>query len=262
MTHTARAHALLLSCAAGLAACGDKLAWPPEPGTSWQIQYDEWVDLEVDVDVFDVDLTDTTDAQLQALRDTDRRVICYFSAGSLEDWRDDADQYPEDAIGEPLDGWEGEWWVDVRDETVREILAARLDLAVERGCDAVDPDNVDGYQNDNGLGLTAEDQLDFNRWLAAEAHDRDLLVGLKNDLGQVEALAEDFDFAVNEECVAYDECAVLEAFTGADKPVFHVEYVDDWADAEAKADEVCGVGPNLDTLIKTWELGPEWLDCG
>ena len=47
----------------------------------------------------------------------------------------------------------------------------------------------------------------------------------------------------------------------AGKPVFHIEYVDDWADAEARAAEVCGVGPDLDTLIKTWELGAERLAC-
>lgn len=245
-----------------LLACGGAdPSWPPRPGLSWQIQYSGDLDLSLDADVYDLDLYDTPDSALQELHDAGKRVICYFSAGSYEDWRDDADQYPPEALGEPLDGWEGEWWIDTRDETVRQILAARLDYAVERGCDAVDPDNVDGYQNENGLGLTAEDQLDFNRWLAEEAHARGLLVGLKNDLGQVDALHPDFDFAVNEECVDYDECGVLAAFTQDDKPVLHIEYVDDWSEADAKADEVCGVGPNLDTLVKLWDLGPEWLPC-
>lgn len=252
---------LVVTCIAALAACNDAGTWPPVPGSTWQIQYSGTLDLTLDVSLYDLDLYDTSDDDLQTVHDGGGHVICYFSAGSYEDWRDDADQYPTEAIGEPLDGWEGEWWVDVRNETVRSILAARLDTAVERGCDAVDPDNVDGYQNDNGLSLSADDQLDFDRWLAAEAHGRDLLIGLKNDLGQVESLAEDFDFAVNEECVDYDECDVLDAFTSADKPVLHIEYVDDWSDARAKAREVCGVGPDLDTLIKTWDLGPEWKAC-
>lgn len=38
------------------------------------------------------------------------------------------------------------------------------------------------------------------------------------------ALAPDFDFAVNEECVRLDQCARLLPFVEADKPVFHVEY--------------------------------------
>ena len=235
--------------------------WPPAPGTAWQIQFTGDLDLSVEANVFDLDLFDSSDSTFATIHENNQRLVCYFSAGSTEDWRDDADQYPPSALGDPLDGWEGEWWVDIRDATVREILAARLDYAVERGCDAVDPDNVDGYQNENGLGLTAEDQLDFNLWLAEEAHARDLAIGLKNDLGQLDDLAEHFDFAVNEECHDYDECGLLSAFTADDKSVLNIEYVDDWADSDAKADEVCGQGPALDTLIKTLDLGPEWRPC-
>lgn len=42
---------------------------------------------------------------------------------------------------------------------------------------------------------------------------------------QVAALAPDFDFAVNQECVRRRECAKLLPFVDAHKPVFHVEYV-------------------------------------
>jgi hypothetical protein len=142
------------------------------------------------------------------------------------------------------------------------VLAARLDYAVERGCDGVEPDNVDGYQNESGFDLSAQDQLDFNEWVAGAAHDRGLSVGLKNDVGQLDALQPSFDWALNEECRAYDECSGYDAFLDEGKAVFHVEYVDDWADAQALADEVCGAEPSLSTLIKTWDLGPEWLDCG
>lgn len=46
-------------------------------------------------------------------------------------------------------------------------MGRRLDKAVTRGCDGVEPDNVDGYTNHNGLGLTAADQLSYNIWLAS-----------------------------------------------------------------------------------------------
>lgn len=46
-------------------------------------------------------------------------------------------------------------------------MGRRLDKAVSRGCDGVEPDNVDGYTNHNGLGLTAADQLSYNKWLAS-----------------------------------------------------------------------------------------------
>lgn len=252
--------ALLFGCAASKGGRGEA-AWPPAPGAAWQVQLGGEPDPSVEAEVYDFDLFDTSEAVFDALHQRGDRLVCYFSAGSYEDWREDADRYTDDLLGSPLDGWEGEWWVDIRSEALRDILALRLDRAVERGCDAVNPDNVNGYQNDNGLGLEPEDQLDFNRWLAEEAHVRGLAVGLKNDLGQIEALAPDFDFAVNEECHDYEECDLLAAFTGEGKGVVNLKYVDDWSEAEARAAQVCGRGPSLDTLVKTWDLGPERLAC-
>jgi hypothetical protein len=236
--------------------------WAPPPGTSWQWQLMGALDTSVEVQMFDLDLFDAPQADIDALRARGIKVICYFSAGSYEDWRADADQFPLEARGAPLRGWPGEWWIDVMNADVREVLTARLDHAVARGCDGVEPDNVDGYANRNGLGLTATEQLDFNRFLADEAHRRGLSVGLKNDLDQLDDLVDWFDWALNEECAAYDECDRLAVFTeDAGRAVFHAEYVDRFAQAEAKAAEVCGVGPQLSTLVKTWDLGPERLDC-
>ncbi|MBM4364674.1 MAG: endo alpha-1,4 polygalactosaminidase [Deltaproteobacteria bacterium] len=247
-----------------LAACtNDAERWAPPPGTTWQWQLSGQVDTGIDVAAYDVDLFDAPDRAIDDLREAGRVVICYFSAGSHEDWRDDAGDFPEAALGEALDGWAGERWLDTRDSTVRSLMEARLDHAVQRGCDAVEPDNVDGYANDNGFDLAASDQLDYNRFLAGAAHDRGLSVGLKNDLDQVRELEPDFDWALNEECVAYDECARVEPFIDAGKAVFHVEYVDAWADAEALAEEVCAARPaSFSTLVKTWDLGREFLDCG
>lgn len=73
-----------------------------------------------------------------------------------------------------------------------------MQLCKGKGFLAVDPDNVDGYQNDNGVGLTAADQLAFNTWLAQTAHGLGLGAGLKNDLGQLTELTPYFDFFVNE----------------------------------------------------------------
>ncbi|MEZ4471488.1 MAG: endo alpha-1,4 polygalactosaminidase [bacterium] len=201
--------------------------WRPGPGTSWQIQLGgDAIDTRPDVVMYDVDLFDTPDATLAALRAAGRVVVCYFSAGSHEDWRDDADAFPAAAIGARLDEWPGERWLDVRSPAVRERMRARLDHAVARGCDAVDPDNVDGFTNTTGFPLTRADQLDFNRFLAREAHARGLSVGLKNALDLIPALVGDFDWALNEECFAYEECDTLAPFIQAGKAVFQIEYVD------------------------------------
>ena len=193
-------------------------------------------------DVYDVDLFDTSDETIDAIHDAGRLVICYLSAGSSEDWRPDDDLFASDDRGGDLDGWPGERWLDVRSPTVRAVMTARLDLAASRGCDGVEPDNVDGYANDSGFDLTADDQLDFNRFLAGAAHERDLLVGLKNDLDQVLELVDHFDFAVSEQCHEYDECELLVPFVAAGKPVFDAEYDDAYVD---DPDPVCAAASAL-----------------
>ncbi|WP_461211675.1 endo alpha-1,4 polygalactosaminidase, partial [Desulfocurvus sp. DL9XJH121] len=78
------------------------------------------------------------------------------------------------------------------------IFGDRLNLAVAKRCDAVDPDNVDGFGNETGFDITAEDQRAFNLWLAKAAHRRGLAIGLKNAAELVPHLAQTFDFAVVE----------------------------------------------------------------
>jgi hypothetical protein len=52
----------------------------------------------------------------------------------------------------------------------------------------------------------------MHSWLANTAHANGLAIGLKNDLNQVAALQPLFDFAVNEQCVQYSECDMLDPF--------------------------------------------------
>jgi hypothetical protein len=234
-------------------------AWRPAPGTTWQWQLTGAIDTSHEVEMYDVDLFNVTDDGLGTL--SDRVVICYLSTGTWEAWRPDADQFPAEARGNVLEDWEDERWLDITHERVRELMLDRLDLAVERGCDGVEPDNMDGYANDNGAGLNATEQLAYNRFIADAAHQRGLSVGLKNDVDQLEALLPWFDWALNEECAAYDECSRYRVFTEANRAVFHVEYVDRWRDAEELASDICGVAPGFSTLIKTWDLGSEYLAC-
>lgn len=198
--------------------------WRPSPGTSWQWQLTGTIDTTVNVAVFDIDLVDTPASVISALHARGKKVICYFSAGTYEDWRPDEASFPTAVIGNPVDGWAGENWLDTRSPAVRAIMTARLDLAVQKQCDGVEPDNVDGYTNDPGFPLTAATQLDYNRFIANAAHARGLSVGLKNDVDQVAELEPSFDWAINEECARYRECGTLKPFVAAGKAVFHVEY--------------------------------------
>jgi hypothetical protein len=200
--------------------------WRPTKGLTWQLQLDGGtIDQSVDAQVFDVDLFETPTSTVQQLHDRGRKVICYFSAGSWEPYRPDAGDYPESVMAGPIDGWPDERWLDIRQHDVlRPLLAARLDLCVQKGFDGVDPDWLDHHTQETGFPITAADQLAFNRMLAGMAHERGLAIGLKNDLSQVADLAELYDFAVVEQCAEYDECDQLRPFLDRGKPVFHVEY--------------------------------------
>lgn len=213
--------------------------WEPDVTDTWQWQLSGEINTGYDVDVYDIDLFETPDIVFETLHAQNRKIVCYFSAGSHEDWRDDANQFPAEVIGEPLDGWPGERWLDIRNDAVRDIMEARLDHAADRGCDGVEPDNIDGWSQVTGFDLSRADQLDYNRWLAAEAHSRGLAIALKNDVEQIPDLLEHFDFAVIEECFAYDECDALTPFVEAGKPVFVAEYEDKYVNDPAEREAIC-----------------------
>ena len=233
--------------------------WRPTLAMSWQIQLSGEIDTSYDVDIYDIDLFDTPRATIDDLHARGVAVVCYFSAGSWEEWREDAGAFSTTVIGDPLDGWPGESWLDVRRLSVRGVMAARLDLAAAKGCDAVDPDNVDGYQNDTGFPITDAHQLRYNRWLADQAHVRGMGVGLKNDLGQVPDLVGTFDFQINEECFDYDECDALAPFVARRKPVLQLTY----GDPDDLAATICSAGADLgfNVLIKDLDLGPRRFSC-
>jgi hypothetical protein len=95
--------------------------------------------------VIDIDLFDNDAATIQALA-KNKKVICYFSAGSREDWRPDAINFTSADYGKKMgDPWKGENWANVTSDNVRKIMKARIELAKSKGCHAVDPDNVDGF---------------------------------------------------------------------------------------------------------------------
>jgi hypothetical protein len=224
--------------------------WQPAPGTTWQWQLTGRVDQSVAADVYDIDLFENSEAVVSSLQSLDRRVVCYMSAGSWERWRPDAGRFPASVKGRS-NGWEGERWLDIRRlRVLKPLMRARLDRCRRKGFDGVEFDNVDGYQNRTGFDIDAADQLVYNKWLARAAHRRGLSAGLKNDLGQVRTLEPYFDFAINEECFYYDECARLTPFVEADKAVFHVEY-------EVARSQFCPTTAALgfSSMRKRWDLG-------
>lgn len=198
--------------------------YQPAPLVTWQWQLKGTVNTKYAAEIYDIDLFDSSTDLIKQLRLSGKKVICYFSAGTSETWRSDNAQFTSSDKGQALPDWPGEHWLDIRSENVLRIMKLRLDLAKSKGCDGVEPDNVDGYTNSPGFPLAANDQLVYNRALAKEAHARNLTIGLKNDLDQIVDLVDDFDFAVNEQCSEFSECDLLTPFIKKGKAVLIAEY--------------------------------------
>lgn len=181
--------------------------------------------------VYDVDLENTPVSTIATLKNKGIVVVCYFSAGTAENFRSDYSKFLTTDMGNNVSGWAGEKWLDTRSANVRLIMQSRLDNAVSKGCNGVEPDNVDGYQNNPGFPLTQATQLDYLNFLATEAHNRNLNIGLKNAVDLVPAtvangtkIVDLFDWALNEECYTYNECGNYTQFIAKNKGVFIVEY--------------------------------------
>jgi len=228
--------------------------WIPAPGTSWQWQLTGLpVDLGVEAEAYDLDLFETDTGTIAALHARGRRVVCYLSAGSWEDWRPDASDFPEEVIGEKYQGWPGERWLDIRRiDLLAPLMGPRLRLCHNKGFDAVEPDNIDGYANDTGFPITYEDQLRYNRWLASEAHALGLSIGLKNDSDQVADLLSDFDWALTEDCFDQEWCESMSPFLLTGKAIFAAEYTDTGVDFDRACAELQQAGFSL--ILKDREL--------
>lgn len=216
----------------GTLAYHDKNAKPASPvtlhekgvATTWTWQLSGSVNTSYDVDVYDIDLFDSSESLIQSLKQNGKKVVCYFSGGSSENWRSDFNDFCPQDLGQSLDGWAGEGWLDIRSKRVFDIMKRRMDLAKQKGCDGVEPDNMDAYLNKNGKGLKADDQLAYNKAIARYARSIGLSVALKNDTDQVVDLEPHFDFAVTEQCAQYSECEAYLPFINQGKAVFNAEY--------------------------------------
>ena len=225
---------------AGAAPASSAQPWRPTPGLRWQYELQGKLRTDLCVvsfagggcvrpNVYDVDLyapdgVTLNTAGVAQIHAAGGHAVCYVDAGTWENFRPDANAYPVSVRG-LSNGWPGERWLDIRTTTVLfPIIDAHVRKCAAAGFDAVDFDNVDGYTNTTGFPLTASEQLTFNTGLAGIAHAHGLSVGLKNDLGQLGALATTFDFAVNEQCAQYNECNAYNGWTAAGKAVVEVEY--------------------------------------
>lgn len=199
--------------------------WKPTKKESWQIQFTGKIDLDIDADVFDLDLFDTPTKTIQKLHSQGKKVVCYINVGSYENWRPDKDLFLKIILGNDYENWPGEKWLDIRKlKILGPIIEKRLDLCKKKGFDGVDADNVNGYTNKTGFNITYQDQLRYNIWLSNKAHEKGLSIGLKNNENQIEDLLSYYDWGIVENCYKDKFCDKFKLFVLANKTVWQIEY--------------------------------------
>ncbi len=221
----------------GLAAIGGALAlaaiavaaqpavthWQPPARLTWYWQLQGKIQTHP-VQAYDVDGFDTSAAEVARLHSAGAHVICYIDVGTWENFRPDAKDFPKSVLGRP-NGWPGERWLDIRQPIVRQLMARRFRQQCQaKHFDAIEPDNIDGYQNNTGFPITAAQQLSYDEWVATQAHALGLAVFQKNDTSQAREMEPYFDGVLDEQCNQYHECGAFKPYLTAGKPVLNAEY--------------------------------------
>ena len=144
----------------------------------------------------------------------------------------------------------------MRDATVRALMAARLDTVRNKGFDGVFPTSLSAYKHDNGFDLTAADQADYTAWLAEQARARGLRVGMGDDFARVGELGTHFDFAIQYECIARGDCALLDPFRAQGKTVLDIE-------TQGTRDEMCRLAAQyqVNAILKQPGFGASLVGC-
>ncbi|KAF2668181.1 endo alpha-1,4 polygalactosaminidase precursor, partial [Microthyrium microscopicum] len=255
-----------------------KPVWQPPLGARFQIVLSRGLartrrDVQAgNATILDLDLFDTPKAQIQQLQAQGKRVICYFSAGSSESWRSDYKQIKPTDMGEALRDWPAEKWLDIRSPDIFTLMQSRIKIAAEKGCDAIDPDNVDAFGDESRKGggfatpLKQSDSVAFIRKLSAEAHQHGIAIGLKNADAILNQVSDVVEFAVNEQCATDSSgCSMYEKFVNRGKPVFHIEYAKytspDGKNVSISSEEGNSGRQKVSTVIKQMNLDNFVLWC-
>ncbi len=233
--------------------------WRPEPTIApWQWQLQGKINTSIPARIFDIDGFDTPRPMIRRLHRRHRKVICYLDVGSWESYRPDANRFPRSVIGRKYAGFPDERWLDVRHfHRFARPLERRFAMCRRKGFDAVEPDNLTGWENKTGFPISRRDQLRFNRWIARRVHNLGMAVALKNDGRQAARLVHSFDFAIVEQCFQYHECGPYRTFISHDKAVFEAEY-------ELSPKQYCGAARAIEfsAIRKSYDLFTRpWHSC-
>lgn len=146
----------------------------------------------------------------------------------------------------PLDNWPGEQWVDLHGfsptspsdahKLLRKIMGDRVLLAKDKGCDAVDFDNVNeqenavkqgrpGHHRARPAGVQHVARRPGPRLVdEGVPQEQSLANRRRRELPGRQGPRRIFDGAINEQCFEFDECDQMMPFRNLAKPIFVIQY--------------------------------------
>jgi hypothetical protein len=221
--------------------------WKPAPGETknWDIQVAAPFDFSTERQMVIVDLwtsvpTATTiaygdgssvnvpaGAQPQTIGTLQARqtvIVCRVGLGGMWTTDPDASKFPEASrlVIDPKAPTE-ERILDLTDRAPWEEAAfARIDLAKQIGCAAIEPYRIDHFGIN--IDLTLEEQIAWYAKVALEVHERDLSVGMRNGSQIYQTQAASFDWAIIERCGEDDVCDMVRPVLEQRKAVFALDY--------------------------------------
>jgi hypothetical protein len=207
------------------------------PGASWDWQIAAGTPILTTLDnahptsgqkMLDIDMEGTSASTISAAKAKGITVVCYIETGSWENYRSDASQFPTSALGNNLNGYPDERYLNINNSTVESLIKARIKRAADKGCQGIEPDLDDTWQGNytTGFNLTMTQVINYNHRLADYSHSLGLLFGQKNgpDTTFTNAEVQFADFVLSEQCNEFSECGPYNVYVKANKAVFNAEY--------------------------------------
>ena len=150
-------------------------------------------------------------------------VVCAYISASYEAWREDAKQYPKDAKGDKMQGWD-ELWGNIAKPSLQEFLKVRMKKAKDIGCKIVEVDNIDIAFNDVGFKVSEKENIQAVKVLIDMAHSLGLAYAVKNTPELAPYFASYADLVFAEEAFENEEDDKYNVYVGYGKPVYFIEY--------------------------------------
>ena len=174
---------------------------------------------------YDIDGFDNSAGEVSTLHAQGKHVICYIDVGTAENWRADNSSFPASVLGSS-NGWPGERWLDIRQLGILEpIMTARFQMCRNKGFDAIEPDNMDGYSKQQRIPAHRREPAELQRVGSRRGtfSGTGRLSEERRRTGRA-SFSRYFDGALDEQCNQYHECSSFQPYLAAGKPVLNAEY--------------------------------------